>query len=83
VGLSAHARANGLNVRQLHDAVTGLRKRSLVPAIERPHRGVSSASVAMKVVGPSTPFNLALLGSSGQSTACAIDDSGQVRCSPI
>ena len=29
VGLSAYARANGMNVRQLHDAVTGLRSKRL------------------------------------------------------
>ena len=49
VGLSAYARANGLNVRQLHDAVTGLRKRGLVPATER-RRGGKSAFVAVKMV---------------------------------
>ncbi len=52
VGLSAYARANGLNVRQLHDAVTGLRKRGLAPATERPHRG-KSTFVAVKVVSSS------------------------------
>ena len=52
VGLSAYARANGLNVRQLHDSVTGLRKRGLVPATERPHRS-KGAFVAVKVVSSS------------------------------
>jgi hypothetical protein len=35
VGLNAYGRANGLNVRQLHDAVTALRKRGLIPATKR------------------------------------------------
>jgi hypothetical protein len=49
VGLSAYGRANGLNVRQLHDAVTGLRKRGLIPATKRAQRR-SGAFVAVKVV---------------------------------
>jgi hypothetical protein len=49
LGLSAYARANDLNVRQLHDAVTGLRKRGLIPATRRARRG-SNAFVAVKVM---------------------------------
>lgn len=49
VGLSAYARANGLNARQVHDAVSQLRKRGVIPPTERPHRQ-GGAFVAVKVV---------------------------------
>lgn len=49
VGLSAYARASGLNVRQVYDAVTGLRKRGLIPVTKRARRR-SGAFVAVKVV---------------------------------
>ena len=49
VGLSAYARANGLNAREVHDAVSQLRKRGVIAPTERPHRA-GSAFVAVKVV---------------------------------
>jgi hypothetical protein len=65
VGLSAYARANGMNVRQLHDAVTGLRKRGLIPATKRARRG-SGAFVAVKVVdSPSRGLEVARLPRGG------------------
>jgi len=65
MGLSAYARANGLNVRQLHDAVTGLRKRGLIPATKRA-RQRSGAFVAVKVVdSPSRGPDVARLPRAG------------------
>jgi hypothetical protein len=48
VGLSAYARANGLNARQVHDAVTQLRRRGVIPPTDRAHRR-SGAFVSVKV----------------------------------
>ena len=50
LGLSVYARANGLNARQLHDAVTGLRKRGVLPPTLTPRpRRPKAAFVALKV----------------------------------
>ena len=51
LGLGAYARANGLNARQIYDAVTGLRKRGLLPptATPRPRRP-KAAFVAVNVM---------------------------------
>ena len=48
IGLSAYARAQGLNPRELHDAVAALRRRGLLPASERP-RPRKSRFVAVRV----------------------------------
>lgn len=48
VGLSAYARANGLNARQVHDAVAQLRRQGVIAPTERAHRH-SGAFVALKV----------------------------------
>lgn len=51
MGISAYARANGLDPRWLHDAVNGLRKRGLLPATSRPRpRRSKPAFVAVNVV---------------------------------
>jgi hypothetical protein len=55
VGLSSYARQNGLNVRQVHDAVTGLRRRGILPPSERARsRRRKSGFVRVKVVNAST-----------------------------
>ena len=54
-GLSAYARASGLDPRRLHDAVTGLRKRGMLPATTRPRKR-KNGFVAVQVV--STPTRL-------------------------
>jgi hypothetical protein len=36
VGLSAYARAQGLNARQVHDSIAALRRRGVLPPTERP-----------------------------------------------
>ena len=48
-GLSAYARAHGLNARQLHDSVVTLRRRGVLPPTDRP-RPRKSAFVAVRVV---------------------------------
>jgi hypothetical protein len=49
LGLSAYARANGLNPRQLHDSVVTLRRRGVLPPTERP-RPRKGAFVAVRVL---------------------------------
>ena len=39
VGLSAYARAHGLNARQLHDSIVGLRRRGVLPPTDRARKG--------------------------------------------
>jgi hypothetical protein len=51
-GLSAYARAHGLNVRQLHDSVAALRRRGVLPPTDRP-RARKGPFMAVRVV--STP----------------------------
>jgi len=48
-GLSAYARAHGLNARQLHDSVVTLRRRGVLPPTDRP-RPRKSGFVAVRVV---------------------------------
>jgi hypothetical protein len=50
VPLSEYAKSQGLDARELYDAIARLRKRGVLPATERPHRG-RRAFVAVKVVG--------------------------------
>ena len=51
VGLSSYARQNGLNVRQVHDAVTGLRRRGILPPSARARqRRRKSGFVRVKVM---------------------------------
>ena len=53
LGLSAYARANGLSARRLHDSVTGLRRRGLLPPTSTPRpRHANAAFVAVDVVSP-------------------------------
>jgi transposase-like protein len=63
-GLCAYARTHGLNERQLHDAVAQLRRRGVLPPVERAGRPpsafvavrvVDSAPAAMRVTAPPTP----------------------------
>lgn len=49
IGLSAYARAHGLNARQLHDSVVALRRRGVLPTTDRP-RPRKGAFVAVRVV---------------------------------
>jgi predicted transcriptional regulator len=54
-GLCAYARAHGLNARQLHDAVAQLRRRGVLPPVQRAGQ-TPSAFVAVRVVDtPPTP----------------------------
>jgi len=54
-GLCAYARAHGLNERQLHDGVAQLRRRGVLPPVQRAGQ-VPSAFVAVRVVDtPPTP----------------------------
>jgi len=57
MGLSAYARVNGLNARQLHDSVAALRRRGVLPPTDRP-RPRKGAFVAVRVVNtpPSSPM---------------------------
>lgn len=48
VGLSAYARAQGLNARQVHDSVAALRRRGVLPPTERP-RPRKGRFVALRV----------------------------------
>ena len=54
MGLSAYAQAHGLNPRQIHDSITGLRKRGLIPPTDRP-KPRKGAFVAVRVVRATTP----------------------------
>ncbi len=63
-GLCAYARAHGLNARQLHDAVAQLRRRGVLPPVQRAGqtpsafvavRVVDTAAAATKETAPSTP----------------------------
>ena len=56
VPLSEYAKSQGLDARELYDAIARLRKRRVLPATERPHRD-RRAFVAVKVVG-SGPRNM-------------------------
>ncbi len=49
LGLSAYAKAHGLNARQLHDSIVTLRRRGVLPPTDRP-RGRKGAFVAVRVV---------------------------------
>ncbi len=49
LGLSAYAKAHGLNARQLHDSVVTLRRRGVLPPTDRPRRR-KGAFVAVRVV---------------------------------
>jgi hypothetical protein len=51
MGLSAYARAHGLNARRLHDSIVGLRKRGLIPPADKP-RLSKGAFVAVRMVSP-------------------------------
>ena len=65
VGLSTYARQNGLNVRQVHNAVTGLRRRGILPPSTRARaRRRRSGFVRVKVVNasPSTRAGTAQQG---------------------
>ena len=54
-GLCAYARAHGLNARQLHDAVAQLRRRGVLPPVQRAEQN-ASAFVAVRVMDtPPTP----------------------------
>ena len=57
LGLNAYAQANGLNVRQIYDAMAGLRKHGLLPPTSTPRlRRRKAAFVAVDVVsGRSIP----------------------------
>lgn len=49
LGLSAYAKAHGLNARQLHDSVVALRRRGVLPPTDRP-RPRKASFVAVHVV---------------------------------
>ncbi len=60
MGLSAYARVNGLNARQLHDSVVALRRRGALAPTDRPHSR-KGAFVAVRVVN--TPPSSSMLPS--------------------
>lgn len=60
IGLSAYARVNGLNARQLHDSVVALRRRGVLPPTDR-RRPRKGAFVAVRVVN--TPPTSSMLPS--------------------
>jgi hypothetical protein len=63
VGLSAYARAQGLNARQVHDSVAALRRRGVLPPTERPRprkRRFVAVRVAESVVQVTPPTARAL-----------------------
>ena len=71
--LSGYARANGLNVRQLHDAVTGLRKRGLVPPTDTPRpRRRKSGFVAVQVVDSPTQLTQVARPMPRSGTVCRL-----------
>ena len=53
MGLSAYARTQGLDPRELHDAVAALRRRGVLPASDRP-RPRKSRFVAVRVAEAAT-----------------------------
>jgi hypothetical protein len=56
LGLNAYAQANGLNVRQIYDAMAALRKRGLLPSTSAPRlRQRKAAFVAVDVVSGRPP----------------------------
>jgi hypothetical protein len=56
LGLNAYAQANGLNVRQIYDAMSALRKHGLLPPTSTPRqRGRKAAFVAVDVVSGRPP----------------------------
>lgn len=57
IGITAYARANDLNARQLHDSIVALRRQGLLPPTDRPRpRKPRSAFTALRVVStPSVP----------------------------
>ncbi len=56
LGLNAYAQANGLNVRQIYDAMAALRKHGLLPPTSTPrHRGRKAPFVTVDVVSGRAP----------------------------
>ena len=49
IGVSAYAKAHGLNARQVHDSIAALRRRGVLPPTDRPRRR-KDAFVAVQVV---------------------------------
>ena len=49
LGISAYAKAHGLNARQVHDSIAALRRRGVLPPTDRPRRR-KAAFVAVRVV---------------------------------
>lgn len=76
LGLNAYAQANGLNVRQIYDATTALRKQGLLPPTSTPRlRRRKAAFVAVDVVSgrpaqPRTGMVCRLLHPSGVVIEC-------------
>lgn len=63
MALSDYAKAHGFAVRELYDAVAGLRKRGVLPSADRARK---QRFVAVKVVSSATPMpQLARTGSCG------------------
>src|SRR6185312_15900466 len=52
VALSKYAKAHGLVIRELYDAIACLRRKGLLP---KPMRKAKSRFVAVRVAGPSEP----------------------------
>lgn len=58
LGLNAYARTKGLNVRQIYDAMAGLRRHGLVPPTSAPRlRRPKDAFVAVDVVSGRPPHS--------------------------
>lgn len=62
VGLSSYARQNGLNVRQVHDAVTGLRRRGILPPSARARQRRSKSGFVRVKIENASPSTRAATG---------------------
>ncbi|TAK55876.1 MAG: hypothetical protein EPO25_02615 [Gammaproteobacteria bacterium] len=72
--LSAYARLNGLNARQLRDSVVTLRRRGVLPPTDRP-RPRKAAFVAVRVVN-TPPSSSMLLSPSRTGVVCRLIHAG-------
>lgn len=73
--LTAYARARGLPIRELYDAIAGLRRKGSLP---KPARKSTSKFVAVRVVQAGAATTATVRASSSAATVCRITHAGLV-----
>jgi len=73
IALSKYAKARGLAIREVYDAIACLRRKGLLP---RPPRKSKSTFVAVRVAGPSAPALATSRSIIGSEVLCRIVCSG-------